>query len=88
MIGRWMLLTALGGTAALFCSSSVAQSLPDNFTLKTTPQGVATIEKGLMELPYKDVAGLLQDLTMQVRTQNDEWQKSHGAPQPPPAEQK
>jgi hypothetical protein len=86
---RPLLLAALGGAAALSPLLGMAQSLPDTFAVKLSPQGVARVEKGLMELPYKDVAGLLSEITQQVRMQNDEWQKAHAPPAlPPPAEQK
>lgn len=71
--------------AALPSSSGRTQQLPDSFKLALTPQEVVAVEQGLMELPYKTSANLLQKITGQIQEQNTEWQKAHGAPASPPA---
>lgn len=60
---------AVAGMAMFMSGAALAQSIPDQVTLKLTRQQVVTIGSALTELPYKTAAPLLQMMQSQIDAQ-------------------
>lgn len=88
------LLTIASVALVLAPAAAVAQSPvpppagPPNYTIIVTAQEMGVIASGLVALPYRDVAGLIQNLQQQTRAQADAAAapKLSGATPPKPDE--
>ena len=67
--------------AALILSSSAAfaqqPSFPPNYNLVIESKDIALLAKGLIALPYGDVANFMNSLQQQINDQNAKWAKEH-----------
>jgi hypothetical protein len=65
----------------LLAGSAIAaeQQGPAMYTLSLPGQDMLVIQKGLLELPYKESSPVLLEMQKQLQFQTNEWHKAHPA---------